>query len=155
MDMMWSPWHLPPAKAREFAYVGDSVSGTEMARLGWANYAVPQDQLGEFTERFARRMAHVDNDMLMYSKRAVNRQYESMGIREGLASGEEIQALSALRPAASEWGRRVAEGGLKGALEWRDGPFRDFRGAYESAPKDRAVAGTDDGASSEPNTKEY
>jgi enoyl-CoA hydratase len=155
MDMMWAPWHLPPAKAREFAYVGDSFSGTEMARLGWANYAVPRDQLDEFTGQFARRMAHIDNDMLMYSKRAVNRQYESMGIRHGLASGTEIQALSALRPAASEWGRRVREDGLKAALEWRDGPFRDFRGAYDSAPKERAVAGTEPHASAEPSRREY
>jgi len=154
MDMMWAPWHLPPAKAREFAYVGDSISGTEMARLGWANYAVPLDQLPEFTEQFARRMAHIDNEMLMYSKRAVNRQYETMGIFDGLRSGTEIQALSALRPAASEWGRRVQEDGLKGALEWRDGPFRDFRGAYASAPHERAVAGTE-GRSDGPNRREY
>jgi enoyl-CoA hydratase len=143
MDMMWAPWLLPPAKAREFAYVGDSISGKEMERLGWANYAVPAEQLAEFTERFARRMAHIDNDMLMYSKRAVNRQYETMGIRTGLWSGTEIQALSALRPAAAEWGRRVRDEGLKAALEWRDGPFRDFRGAYDTAPHERAVAGTE------------
>jgi enoyl-CoA hydratase len=142
MDMMWAPWHLPMAKAREFAYVGDSISGAEMARLGWANYAVPADQLADFTERFARRMAFIDNDMLMYSKRAVNRQYEVMGIRTGLWSGTELQALSSYRPAAGEWGKRVREEGLKAALEWRDGPFRDFRGRYESAPKERPVAGT-------------
>jgi enoyl-CoA hydratase len=141
MDMMWTPWLLPPAKAREFAYMGDSFSGTEMERLGWANYAVVKEELGAFTEKFARRMAHVDNEMLMYSKRSVNRQYETMGIREGLHSGTEIQALSAMRAAGSEWGRRVRDEGLKAALEWRDGPFRDFRGAYESAPKDRPVAG--------------
>ncbi|MCY3839598.1 MAG: hypothetical protein OXH09_13275, partial [Gammaproteobacteria bacterium] len=88
----------------------------------------------------------VDNEMLMYSKRAVNRQYETMGIRDGLHSGTEIQALSSARDAASEWGRRVREDGLKAALEWRDGPFRDFRGAYDSAPKDRAVAGMDKSA---------
>jgi enoyl-CoA hydratase len=45
MDMMWAPWHLPMAKAREFAYIGDSISGVEMARLGWANYAVPTYEL--------------------------------------------------------------------------------------------------------------
>ena len=142
MDMIWAPWHLPPAKAREFAYVGDSFSGSDMAGLGWANYAVPEDELAEFTEKFARRMANVDNEMLMYSKRSVNRQYETMGIREGLHSGTEIQALSSARAAGAEWGRRVREDGLKAALEWRDGPFRDFRGAYDSAPKERAVAGT-------------
>ncbi|MDA0790068.1 MAG: enoyl-CoA hydratase-related protein [Proteobacteria bacterium] len=143
MDMIWTPWHMSPAKAREFAYIGDSFSGTEMVTQGWANYAVPQDQLAEFTETFARRMANIDNEMLMYSKRSVNRQYETMGIRQGLHSGTEIQALSSARPAASEWGRRVREDGLKAALEWRDGPFRDFRGAYDSAPKERAVAGMD------------
>lgn len=143
MDMMWAPWHLPMAKAREFAYVGDSISGAEMARLGWANYAVPAGELGGFVTRFAERMAHIDNDMLMYSKRSVNRQYEVMGFRTGLWSGTEIQGLSTYRPAASEWGRRVREDGLKAALEWRDGPFRDFRGAYESAPAERPVAGSE------------
>ncbi len=34
MDMMWTPWHLPPAKAREFAFMGDSISGEEMAQWG-------------------------------------------------------------------------------------------------------------------------
>jgi enoyl-CoA hydratase len=34
MDMMWSPWHMPMAKAREFAYVGDSHSGRQLLDLG-------------------------------------------------------------------------------------------------------------------------
>ncbi len=142
MDIMWAPWHLPMTKAREFAYTGDSFTGREMADMGWATYAVPGDQLADFTERFARRMAHIDNDMLMYSKRAVNRQYEAMGIRNGLMSGTDVEAMSKHRPAASEWNRRLREDGLKAALEWRDGPFQDFRGAYATAPKERPVAGT-------------
>ncbi|MEX2372638.1 MAG: hypothetical protein WD800_02430, partial [Dehalococcoidia bacterium] len=137
-------WHLPMTKAREFAYVGDSFSGREMADLGWATYAVARDQLEDFTERFARRMAQIDNDMLMYSKRSVNRQYEAMGIRTGLMSGTDVEAMSKHRPAADEWRTRVTRDGLKSALEWRDGPFRDFRGARESAPAERPLAG--DGA---------
>ncbi len=143
MDMMWTPWFLPPAKAREFAYVGDSHSAREMVDLGWANYAVPHEQLDAFVQAFAKRMAFIDNDMLMYSKRAVNRQYEVMGIRTGLAVGFDVQALSTYRPAAGEFGRRVREEGLKAALEWRDGPFRDFRGAYDTAPKERGLAGSE------------
>jgi enoyl-CoA hydratase len=141
MDMMWAPWFLSQAKAREFAYTGDSFSGREMADLGWANYAVPQVELAAFTEKFARRMAHIDNDMLMYSKRAVNRQYEIMGFRTGLMSGTDVEAMSKHRPAAGEWNRRLREDGLKSALEWRDGPFRDFRGARDTAPKERPLAG--------------
>jgi len=143
MDMMWAPWHLPMAKAREFAYVGDSISGQQMAQLGWANYSVPSKDLADFTKTFASRMAHIDNDMLMYSKRSVNRQYEVMGIRTGLWSGTELQGMSSYRPAASEWRKKVQEEGLKAALEWRDGPFRDFRGRYDSAPHERPVAGGD------------
>src|SRR5262249_59386964 len=93
------------------------------------------------TDRPPRRMAHVNNNKLMSSKRSETRQYEVMGIRTGLWSGTEIQGLSSYRPEAGEWGKRVREEGLKAALEWRDGPFRDFRGRYDSAPKDRRVAG--------------
>jgi enoyl-CoA hydratase len=143
MDIMWAPWHLPMTKAREFAYIGDSFSGRDMAQMGWATYAVPADELAEFTERFARRMANIDNDMLMYSKRSVNRQYEAMGIRNGLMSGTDVEAMSKHRPAAQEWNRRLREEGLKAALEWRDGPFRDFRGARTTAPKERPVAGAE------------
>jgi len=144
MDIMWAPWHLPMTKAREFAYVGDSFSGRDMAAMGWATYAVPATDLAAFTERFARRMANIDNDLLMYSKRSVNRQYEAMGIRSGLMSGTDVEAMSKHRPAAQEWNRRLREEGLKAALEWRDGPFRDFRGAYATAPAERPVAGTGD-----------
>ncbi len=143
MDIMWAPWHLPMTKAREFAYVGDAFSGRDMAAMGWATYAVPRDELDAFTERFARRMAHIDNNMLMYSKRAVNRQYEAMGIRNGLMSGTDVEAMSKHRPEAPEFGRISREQGLKAALEWRDAPFRDFRGAYATAPADRPIAGAD------------
>jgi enoyl-CoA hydratase len=143
MDIMWAPWHLPMTKAREFAYVGDSFSGRDMAAMGWATYAVPAAELAAFTERFARRMANIDNDLLMYSKRSVNRQYEAMGIRSGLMSGTDVEAMSKHRPTAQEWNRRLREDGLKAALEWRDGPFRDFRGAYATAPADRPVAGSE------------
>jgi enoyl-CoA hydratase len=141
MDIMWAPWHLPMTKAREFAYVGDSFSGKDMATMGWATYAVPRDDLDDFTMTFARRMGNIDNDMLLYSKRSVNRQYEAMGIRNGLMSGTDVEAMSKHRPAADEWRQRLAKDGLKSALEWRDGPFRDFRGASATAPHERPLAG--------------
>jgi enoyl-CoA hydratase len=140
MDMMWAPWFLPPAKARLFAYTGDAFSGKDMEWMGWATYAVPSDQLEEVTEKFAERLGHIDNDLLAYNKRAVNRQYEIMGIRTGLMSGTDVEAMSKHRPAAGEFSRISREQGLKAALEWRDGPFRDFRGAYSSAPHDRPLA---------------
>ncbi len=153
MDMMWAPWFMPPVKAREFAYTGDWFTGVEMAQYGWANYAVPKEDLAEFTEEFARRLGHIDNDQLNYNKRAVNRQYEIMGIRTGLMSGTDVEAMSKHRPAAGEFGRRVREEGLKAALEWRDGPFGDFRAEYTDKYRNRQLAGAKPGA--KPGDSDY
>ena len=90
--------------------------------------------------KFAKRMGHIDNDQLNYNKRAVKRQYEIMGIRTALMVGTDVEAMSKHRPAAGEFRRHVEKDGLKAALEWRDGPFNDFRGERDSAPKDRALA---------------
>ncbi len=64
-------------------------------------------------------------------------------MRTGLMVGTDVEAMSKHRPAAPEFGRRVREEGLKAALEWRDGPFRDFRGAYSEKHANRALAGSE------------
>ena len=135
MDGMWAPWHLPMAKAREFAYFGDTMTGEEAERWGWANRAVPADQLAETTKAFAERLALVDREMLMYSKRAVNRAYEIMGIRTALDVGADIQSLSSVRPLGGVFGAISRKHGLKEALEWRDGPFGDGRLHGEYKPR--------------------
>ena len=56
-----------------------------------------------------------------------------------MISGTDVEAMSKHRPEAGEWGERVRRDGLKSALEWRDGPFRDFRGARTNAPHDREL----------------
>jgi enoyl-CoA hydratase len=135
MDMMWTPWHLPMAKAREMAYLGDAMTGKEAAHWGWANRAVPEAELPATVEWFARRLALIDREMLMYSKRAVNRAYEIMGIRTAFNAGADIQALSAMRPMGGVFGRIAQKYGLKEALAWRDGPFGDFRTKGNPIPR--------------------
>jgi enoyl-CoA hydratase len=132
---MWAPWHLPMAKAREFAYFGDTMTGEEAERWGWANRAVPADQLEETTRHFAERLALVDREMLLYSKRSVNRAYEIMGIRTAMEVGTDIQALSSVRPLGGVFGGISRAHGLKEALEWRDGPFGDGRLHGEHKPR--------------------
>ena len=127
MDMMWTPWHLPQSKAREMAYLGDPMTGREAAHWGWANYAVPGAELDGRVAEFAGRLAMIDREMLQYSKRAVNRAYEIMGIRTALNVGADIQGASAMRPMGGMFGRISQKYGLKEALAWRDGPFGDFR----------------------------
>ena len=135
MDMMWAPWHLPMSKAREFAYMGDPMSGAEAAHWGWANRAVPAGELQETVDWFARRLALIDQEQLLYSKRAVNRAYEVMGIRTALSVGTDIQALSAMRPMGGVFGAISRKYGLKEALAWRDGPFTDYRNRGNAVPR--------------------
>jgi enoyl-CoA hydratase len=135
MDMMWAPWHLPMSKAREMAYLGDPMSGVEAAQWGWANRAVPVADLPATVDAFARRLALIDREMLTYSKRAVNRAYEIMGIRTAISAGADIQALSSVRPMGGVFGRISQKYGLKEALAWRDGPFGDFRTKGNATPR--------------------
>jgi len=147
MDNMWAPWHLPMAKAREFAYLGDAITGKEMAHWGWANKAVPAERLQATVDEFAHRLSLIDQQMLIYSKRSVNRAYEVMGIRTALYAGADIQALSSIRPQGGVFAAISAERGLKAALQWRDGPFADY-GTHgkkterrpEDLPKSRPAA---------------
>lgn len=129
VDLVYAPWHMPMRKAREYLYTGDYFTGVEAVEIGWANRAYPAAELHERTVEFAERIANIETDLLMFSKRGINRAYEVMGIRTALQVGADIHALSNHRPSAGTFGRLSREQGLKAALEWRDGPFKDYRGA--------------------------
>jgi enoyl-CoA hydratase len=117
------------------AYLGDAMSGVEAARWGWANRAVPTGELDATVDAFARRLSLIDREMLTYSKRAVNRAYDIMGIRTAINAGADIQALSSVRPMGGVFGRISQKYGLKEALAWRDGPFGDFRTKGNATPR--------------------
>lgn len=134
-DMQWTPWHLPMAKAREFAMLGDAMTGAEMAHWGWANRAVPSGELAAMVGWFANRLALIDREQLMYSKRALNRAYEVMGIRTAFNIGADIQGMSGVRPMGGVFRRITEKYGLKEALAWRDGPFGDFRTKGNPVPR--------------------
>lgn len=139
VDIIYHPWHMHQRKVRELLYTGDSVTGKEAVELGWANRAVPIEQLCEVTEAFAERIANVDGPMLQMTKRQINRVYEIMGIRTSLAVGGDIQELGRVRPGGEQFGRIAREKGLKAALDWRDGPFEDYGSAPPSAAKPSAA----------------
>ncbi|MCK9517962.1 MAG: enoyl-CoA hydratase-related protein [Dehalococcoidia bacterium] len=140
VDIVYHPWHMHQKKARELLYSGDSVTGREAVEIGWANRALPVDQLAAATEAFAERIANVDSAMLQMSKRQVNRVYEVMGLRTSLAVGGDIQELGRVRPGGEQFGKIAREKGLKAALDWRDGPFEDYGSAPASSPKPSGAA---------------
>ena len=122
-------WHMGLKKAKELSITGDSLTAEEMLHYGVANYVVPRKRLEGATTKIAKRIAHIDIDLLALSKRVVNRTFDLMGFAVSLQYGGEFDSFGHfLRPRPFSKLRR--EKGLKAALEWRDGPFGGIMGRY-------------------------
>jgi enoyl-CoA hydratase len=100
------------------------MNGIEVYRCGWASAVYPAGELEEQTEAIARQIALTDTDLIMLTKRSINRQLEIMGFRTGMHASAEFLALATRRPSqargGAEFNRIAREQGLKAALDWRD-----------------------------------
>jgi enoyl-CoA hydratase len=127
-DMQFHAWFMGMRAAMEMMLTGDWISGTEAARLGWANRAVPADELEEFVLERAERIALVPPDIAQLNKRTVHRAMDVMGLRAAIRSGTELCSLAIHQPSFQAFLRRAhGEGGLTEALQQRDEPFGDYR----------------------------
>jgi enoyl-CoA hydratase len=125
---LW-PVKIGMLKSKELLFTGDTIDGREAERIGMVNKALPPAELDGFVRDFARRVAQVPLDALTVHKHVVNRWFEIMGLRTGAAEGAEFDAIYHETPAAAQFSQIAREQGLKAALEWRDNPFGDGRGA--------------------------
>jgi len=126
-DNCWFPWHLPMRKAKEMIFTGDPLTGKQAAEYGLANYSVPAEELEEFTDALAQRVALVPQHLLALSKRQINRTYEVMGIRTALSAGNDIMALN---PSGGPFIDAMRERGLREAISERNARW----GAYGPSP---------------------
>jgi enoyl-CoA hydratase len=111
-------------KTKEWLFTGNSMSGTEAERIGLVNRAVPVDRLEEEVLKYARQVAKVSLDWIYAHKDITNRWFQAMGMYAGIRSANDMDSILVHSPITQEFGRRIMEEGLKAALEWRDGPFR-------------------------------
>lgn len=126
-DNHFHPWFVGMRKAMEMMLTGDSLSGVECARLGWANDSVPADQLEQKVLDVAQRICGVPLDLSRLNKRLVHRQMEIMGLWTGIRAGSELCALGTHQKSLHDFMERTREQGLTGALQERDQPFGDYR----------------------------
>ncbi len=120
-------------KAKELYYSGDNVTGEDAAEMGMINYAWPQAELEERAIAFADRFANLSADHLAILKVNMNRFYENMGIYASVRTTD-LDAAGQFTQQSYSWGDKVRESmesgsGLRDALDWRDGPYRDYRKA--------------------------
>ena len=131
-DLMWFPWLLPKRKAAEMIYTGDSITGEEIHRLDMANYCVPAEDIDEFTETFARRVALIPWQMSTLRKRAFHKAYELMGIREALEICALMQEEYGTVDRIKEMGQLMQKVPLREYLTIRDQPYQDYRAAEQA-----------------------
>ncbi len=125
---MWT-YMVGPQWAKWFLLTGESVSGKQAAEIGLVWKAVPREELGEAVEALAATMARIPWELLAANKSIVNRALELMGRNTLQHIAAETDAVAHQAPIVKEFARRAKADGLKAALDWRDGPFRDYRGS--------------------------
>jgi enoyl-CoA hydratase len=128
-DMHFHAWLVGMRMGMEMMLTGDSISGAEAARLGWATRAYPADQLEARVVEMASRIAQMPPDLVQLNKRLVHRQMEMMGMRTALRVGTELCALGTHQKSLHDFLKRVRGEGLTAALSQRDAPFGDYRTA--------------------------
>jgi enoyl-CoA hydratase len=126
-DMHFHAWFMGMRTALEMMLTGDSISGAEAARLGWANRAYPLPELEGAVVEIASRVAQVDPELAQLNKRIVHRQMEISGLRTGIRAGTEMCALGTHTKALQRFVNETRTKGLTQALSDRDSPFGDYR----------------------------
>jgi enoyl-CoA hydratase len=122
--VIW-PLVIGMRKAKELYYTGENVTGTEAEEIGMINYAWPKDELEDRTLAFADRLANISADHLAILKVNMNRFYENMGIYSSVRSSTDLDAAAQFTEFSYDWQEKMREEGLKDALQWRDGPYRE------------------------------
>ena len=125
-DNHFHAWLTGMRPAMEQMLTGDSISGVEAVRLGFANRAYPAEALEAGVLAIAERIAKVPPELTQLNKRMVHRQMEAMGLREGLRAGTELHALGWHTKASREF-MGLLKQDVKTALSARDDTFGDYR----------------------------
>lgn len=119
---LWAPL-VGPKRAKELAFVpGNSIDGRTAVEWGFANHAVPADQLMDAVRALADRIATVPPDVLAIKKASVNRAMDSMGARHAADSVSEMDALLHMSPGVLALREEIGASGLKAAMARFKGP---------------------------------
>ncbi|MFN8584766.1 MAG: enoyl-CoA hydratase-related protein [Dehalococcoidia bacterium] len=131
-DMHFHAWLVGMRKGMEMMLTGDSISGIEAEKRGWATRAFPAEELEASVLEIAERIAKMPQDVLQLNKRTIHRQMEVMGFRNGIRAGTELCTLGIHTATMAEFIGRTAGGArLTEALQQRDSQFGDYRTAHQ------------------------
>ena len=123
---MLLPWVTGPKQAKELLLTGDDKVTAERAlAMGIVNRVVPADELMATATAIANDIAAAAPLSVQMTKRAINRTYEIMGLRQALLASLETDILleASEGPERAEFNLIRREQGLQAAIAWRDTRF--------------------------------
>jgi enoyl-CoA hydratase len=144
-NQLWL-YNCGPQWAKRLLLTGDTLSGTDAARIGLVLKAVPEDLLENEVEGVADRLCQIDPELLSVNKRSINLGMELMGAQTLQRLAAENDARAHTTKAARDVFKKIATDGLGPALAERDAPFGDGR-ASVLKPEVRDAEGRLTGAS--------
>jgi enoyl-CoA hydratase len=105
----------------------DRIPADRLLQMGLVNRVVPDGEHLDAALEMARKIAVVDTFSMSVTKKAINRTYEIMGMRESLGAASDAACLieAAVVPEREEFMEIARRDGLKAAIAWRDDRFKD------------------------------
>lgn len=122
------PWLTGPKQAKEMYFIGDDrITAQRCLEMGLINRVVPEGEHLDAAMEMARKIAVIDPFSVALTKKAINRTYDIMGMREALGAALDVGSLieAAVVPEREEFMSIARSDGLKAAIAWRDARFSD------------------------------
>lgn len=114
-----SSWLIGPKKSKELSFIaGSRLTGREALDLGWANHAVPNEQVMSKAHDLAEHIVRTPLELLQIKKRALNRIMDVQGFRESVYFGAEWDAIAHSSSSMEPIVEKIREVGLKEAISW-------------------------------------
>jgi enoyl-CoA hydratase len=121
------PYIMPMKQGRRFLYLGETWDAQTSLAAGLATEVVADEDLMSASMELATRLCAIPPAALRQMKRAVNRSYEIMGLRDTFEYNLESLSLAMAKQDPAELVAReglIREHGLGQFLRARDEPFR-------------------------------
>ena len=87
------PWEFGPRKAKELLFTGGRMTAQEAQSCGMVNHVVANEELSEFTDQLAARIAQRPSMGLRLAKQSVNQAQDAQGFYSALQAAMSLQQL--------------------------------------------------------------
>jgi enoyl-CoA hydratase len=122
------PWLVPMKIAKQLLYTGELITAQRAYEIGMVNEVVPADQLMDRARKRAAIVSKIAPLAIRLTKEGVNKTYEIMGLQSALSYHNAMANMLEGTGTAElrQFVEIASQQGLRAALDWRDGQFRDL-----------------------------